>query len=388
MRGTRRECGDQSSSSVWGYLPVALVFSMVWIQGIVFSQTRGRLQLRTGKEIFEAGCAACHGHDGKGMPQTTVGFERPSTFPDFTDCKSTSREADAFWSAIIHDGGPARGFSPIMPSFREALNEDQINQVIRYLRGFCTQDSWPAGELNLPRLLVTEKAFPEDEWVLSTSVNAVGNPGLTSTFVYEKRFGARNQIEIQAPFTFERPAPGTWYGGAGDMSLGLKRVLASSKRTGSVLSLFGEANFPTGNKARGLGTGTTVFEAFAAYGQLLPNNSFLQFQGGMELPTKTNTTPRAVFWRTGAGTTVTQNNGLGRAWSPMMEVLADRELATGRKVNWDILPQLQVTLSKRQHIRANIGVQIPVSNTAGRPTAVLFYLLWDFFDGGLLDGWK
>jgi hypothetical protein len=44
---------------------------------------------------------------------------------------------------------------------------------------------------------VTEKAFPEDEWVVSSSVNARGNPGVTSNFVYEKRFGVKNQIEIK-----------------------------------------------------------------------------------------------------------------------------------------------------------------------------------------------
>ena len=86
-------------------------------------------------------------------------------------------------------------------------------------------------------------------------------------------------------------------------------------------------------------------------------------------------------------TAIAQENGLGRLWSPMVELLADRELATGEKVNWDVLPQLQVTLSRRQHIRANIGVRFPVNNTGSRSTQLVFYLLWDWFDGGLRDGW-
>jgi hypothetical protein len=235
---------------------------------------------------------------------------------------------------------------------------------------------------------VTEKAFPEDEWVLTSSLNAQGNPGFNATFVYEKRFGVRNQIEIKAPFSFVRPSPGTWYGGTGDMSLGLKRVVTSSKRSGSIVSLFGEAHFPTGNKTRGLGNGVTVFEGFAAYGQLLPNNSFVQVQSGVELPTDTKVAPRAVFWNTAVGTSLAQDGGFGRMWTPMVEMLADRDLAKGRKINFDVLPQLQVTLNKRQHIRANVGVRIPVNNTFGRSTAVVFYLLWDIFDGGILDGWR
>jgi hypothetical protein len=345
-------------------------------------------QLSSGKEIFEAACVACHGHDGKGAPQTSLGFEPPATFPDFTDCNATTREADADWSAIIHGGGPARGFSQIMPSFRDALSDAQIDKVIEHLRGFCTERAWPPGELNLPRPLVTEKAFPEDEWVWSTSVNMRGNPGLTSTFVYEKRFGVRNQIEIKAPFSFQRPLPRTWYGGTGDIDLGFKRVLASSKRTGSILSLVGEASLPTGNQGHGLGNGVTIFEGFAAYAQLLPKNSFLQFQGGGELPTHQDDAARAVFWRTTLGTTLAGDRGFGRQWSPMVEVLADREFATGEKTNWDLLPQIQVALNKRQHIRANIGFRVPVNNRVGRSTALVFYLLWDIFDGGLLDGWK
>jgi len=57
-------------------------------------------------------------------------------------------------------------------------------------------------------------------------------------------------------------------------------------------------------------------------------------------------------------------------------------------MNWDILPQLQVSLNKRQHILASAGVRVPMNNTMGRATQVVFYILWDWFDGGLRDGWK
>src|SRR5262249_6091622 len=128
--------------------------------------TTPELKLDTGKEIFEAACIACHGPGGKGQPQSTLGFEPPSTFPDFTDCNGSAREKNFDWRATIHEGGRARGFVEIMPSFAEALNADQIEKVMQYLREQCTEPAWPRGELNLPRALVTEKAFPEDEWVL------------------------------------------------------------------------------------------------------------------------------------------------------------------------------------------------------------------------------
>ncbi len=364
------------------------VATVWWIQtGGVFAQSK--LQLNTGAEIYRAACVACHGPDGKGTPETTAGFERPATFPDFSDCNSSTREANVQWRSIVHNGGPARGFSEIMPSFTEALTPEQINKVIQHLRGFCKDPAWPRGELNLPRAMATEKAFPEDEAVLTADINTRGGPAMANKLVYERRFGVRNQFEMNLPFSFQHQDSGSWLGGVGDIVLGYKRPIFSSIRTGSIFSLSGEVTLPTGNKARGQGNGVTVLEGFGAYGQLLPGNSFLQVQSGFEAPTHSGDANKAAFVRTALGKSMSQGKGgLGRTWSPMVEVVADREFATGERVNWDVIPQVQVTLSKRQHIRASIGYRIPVNDYGSRIGQVMFYLLWDWFDGGIRDGWR
>jgi hypothetical protein len=356
-------------------------FLALLLAGVLCGQDEGRA-------IFRATCMACHGVDGRGAPEASRGFEAPPTFPDFTGCRATAREPDRFWSAIIHNGGTARGFSEIMPAFREALPSDQIARVIAYVRGFCREPAWPHGNMNFPRALVTEKAFPEDEIVMDFAIGAEGDASFTDKVVYEKRLGARGQLDLSLPFRWQKPSPGNWMGGAGDLVTGYKHVLLSNPRTGSILSLAGEVVWPTGNAARGMGKGVTVFESFASYGQVLPKGSFLQFQSGVELPTHTDDANRAVFWRTVMGKSFAPDKGLGRMWSPMVELLADRELATGQRINWDLVPQFQVTLNRRQHLRANIGIRLPVNDYGPRSTQVLFYLLWDTFDGGVLDGWK
>jgi mono/diheme cytochrome c family protein len=343
--------------------------------------------LKTGREVFMGGCIACHGPNGRGTPRSTIGFEPPPTFPDFTTCTATTREPNHDWKAIVTEGGPARGFSEIMPSFREALAPQQIDMVIEFLRAFCREPSWPRGELNLPRALTTEKAFPEDEAVLTTAIDAKGGVGSTHTITYERRFGSGNQLEVTFPFAFQQQDSGSWSRGVGDIALGYKRLVFSSLHTGSILSVQGEVALPTGNQDRGLGTGVAIFEAFASYGQLLPRRSFLQFQSGIEIPKDTAKASRAVYWRTAFGTSVSQGMGLGRTWTPMVELLADRELAPGATTNWDLVPQFQVTLSTRQHIRASVGVRLPVNDFGSRPVQALFYLLWDWFDGGLREGW-
>jgi mono/diheme cytochrome c family protein len=345
------------------------------------------LNLKTGKDVFTHGCITCHGPEGKGMPRPTSGFEPPPTFPDFTGCVATAREADDFWRAIVTNGGPARGFSEIMPSFRELLTPEQIAMVVQFLRGFCREPAWPRGELNLPRALVAEKAFPEDEVLVTTGVSAKGESGVETRIAYERRYGARNQLEVAVPFTFQPQESGTWFGGVGDIALGFKRVLISNLRTGSILGVQGEAILPTGNESRGFGKGVTILEAFGSYGQLITRRNFLQIQAGIEMPVDTANVNRAVYWRTMIGRSMNQDRGLGRMWSPMLELLADRELATGEKINWDVVPQSQVTLSTRQHLRVNAGLKIPLNDYRSRPMQFLVYFLWDWFDGGLRDGW-
>lgn len=348
-------------------------------------QTAARA-LTTGEAIYQSGCAGCHGPSGQGMPDTTIGFDKPETFPDFTDCSGTTPELDVDWKASIHDGGRGRGFSRIMPSFSEALTSAQIDAVIGYLRGLCRDRSYPRGELNLPRPLATEKAFPEDETVITSSIDAHHAPDATQELVYEHRFGARNQLEVSVPFASLHDATGTVARGVGDVGVGIKRVLLAGSQ--SIVSAQGEIILPTGNASKGLGAGVTVFEAFAAYGQLLPARMFVQAQGGTEQPTSTDETPRALFGRVAFGRSFRQERGLGRLWSPMLELTADRDLEDGARTDVDMLPQFQVTLNRRQHVRVNLGMRLPVTNTTGRSKQVVFYFLWDWFDGGLLDGWK
>ena len=139
--------------------------------------------------------------------------------------------------------------------------------------------------------MVTEKAYPEDEVVLSTAVNANGAPGNETHIIHEQRFGVNNQIEVDVPIEFQDQNR-VWYGGVGDATLGAKRVMYSNLDSGSILSLFGGLLVPSGNRARGFGSGTTTFETFAAFDQLFKSDTFIQTQFGAELPFHTSIAPQ------------------------------------------------------------------------------------------------
>jgi mono/diheme cytochrome c family protein len=344
-----------------------------------------RLTLETGRQIYQAGCISCHGPDGKGQSQELAGFERPDSFPDFSDCPTSTPEPDVQWRAIITNGGPARGFSPIMPSFKDLLTSAQISKVVEYLRGFCADNAWPPGDLNLPRPMFTEKAFPENETVLTGTVG-VGGSGIATSTAYERRIGPSAMIEVVVPYAFPRDG-GNWSAAFGDLSLGYKQKLFHSHATGSIFSVGGEMSVPTGDPVLGTGGQSTVFEGFAAFGQILPADSFVQIQTGFELPVHPDLVPRAYYFRTAFGKTFAQERGMGRRWSPIVEFIADRDLVNGAVTNWDVVPEIQLPLSKRMHILGSVGLRVPINNTTDREKQVTFYLLWDWADGGLKEGW-
>jgi hypothetical protein len=272
-----------------------------------------------------------------------------------------------------------------MPTFGQVLSQNDIDDVISYLRTFCTQRGWPRGELNLPRAIATEKAFPENELVLTTAANATGAPTWETHAIHEQAFGKRDQIEIDVPWNLE-DINHSYSSHIGDMTIGLKHVMFSNLRTGSILSLQGGVLPPAGSTKLG-GAGTTVFEPFAAFDQLWRTNTWVQFQMGADLPADTKKSPQSLFWYTALGQTIAPDQRLGRQWSPMVEFLANRNLVDGAKTDWDVLPEMQVTLSPRQHIRANVGVRTPFTDTAGRHPQVQFYILWDWADGKFWEGW-
>lgn len=118
---------------------------------------------RTGKGLDAANCASCHGQDGTGAAPSSVGFT-DIELPDFTVCTFTTPEPD-----------------------------DEVDLAIGHLRTFCIEPRWPRGDLNLPRPLVTEKAFPENGSVMSTTVAKDGDAAIEHAFIYGRRLGRPNE---------------------------------------------------------------------------------------------------------------------------------------------------------------------------------------------------
>ena len=347
---------------------------------------RRAIDASAGGEIFRTTCAACHGLDGAGAPRSSVGFSQP--LPVFNDCFATTPEMTVDWAAVIRDGGPVRGFSRIMPAFRDLLTPEQIRNVTAYMRTLCNDRRYPLGEFNVALAQTTEKAFPEDELVVTSAAATRAPKSVENHIIWEKRFGIRSQLELDVPFGFvSRPDGASVAGGLGDISVAGKHVFIANMNSGTIVSGLAGVVLPTGDQTIGLGTGTTAFEGFVLGAQLLPGRGFFQFQGGLTVPTDLSRAPRSTYWAGTLGKTF----GLGpitRIWSPMIELTGAHDLGVGAPVDWNVVPEFQVSLSALQHVRLGVGADIPVTQRDTRSTLLRAYLLWDIADGPLLSGWK
>ena len=213
--------------------------------------------LTSSASVYRSACTACHGTEGTGVPAAQRG--NIGIVPDFTDCRFASAERTADWTAIIRNGGPARAFSRTMPAFRDALTDDEIRLAIAHLRSFCRSTAWPSGDLNFPRPLATEKAFPEDETVFSFSAPLRNPDSAELRVIYERRLGAMCQFEAEVPLN-AREINGQWNRGLGDVSAGYKQVLIASLRTGTLLAGAAAFTLPTGKEQYGLGSRLTVLD--------------------------------------------------------------------------------------------------------------------------------
>ena len=281
-----------------------------------------------GRALYAVACAACHGSDGRGTAQSTVGFDTP--VPDFTDCSFATPEPDADWMAVMHDGGPARGFDRRMPAFGDALTEaatptdPRLHAHVLHGCRLAARGTEPAARAR------HREGVSENEAVLTTTIDTNGTG--TSATIFSTSSGLAPAASSRSSFRCCcRMAPdGGWQRGLGDVAVAFKHALFHSLDRGNIFSVAGEVVLPTGKESVGLGGGVTIFEPSVAYGQMLPADGFLQLQAGMELPVDRARAGQEAFWRTALGKTYSEGR-FGRSWSPIVELLAARDLGQARR---------------------------------------------------------
>ena len=213
---------------------------------------------------------------------------------DFTNCSVTTPEPDSDWELVITHGGPAAGLSSDMPSYGDTLEDEQIQALIGRVRDFCAEGGWPIGNLNFPRPIFTEKAFPENEFVLVPDMThgAGEDTGFGLRAIFERRLGKRGHVEVRLPVG-SIAAAGERRSGLGDIKVAGKYVLHTDRAATRITTAGLEVNLPTGDEDDGLGKGTTVFEPYLAFGTTV-RDVYLQTQVKVEMPPTIRCPPQSL----------------------------------------------------------------------------------------------
>jgi len=91
----------------------------------------GKTQLR-GYASYQYYCAVCHGKGGGGSGSNAKNLSTPPR--KHNDAPYMTNLSDAYLSGIIKEGGASQGLSPLMPPWGGALNDEEISNLIAFLR--------------------------------------------------------------------------------------------------------------------------------------------------------------------------------------------------------------------------------------------------------------
>lgn len=85
-----------------------------------------------GKKLYGQFCATCHGQSGKGDGAAAAALNPKPR--DHTDKEYMSKLSDDDMLKVIKNGGASVGKSPLMPPWGASLKDDQIQDIIAYVR--------------------------------------------------------------------------------------------------------------------------------------------------------------------------------------------------------------------------------------------------------------
>jgi mono/diheme cytochrome c family protein len=335
--------------------------------------------LERGAALYATNCATCHGPAGSPDPDSALVKGLGVVPADFSDTLFNSREGESEWKLVATHGGAALGFSEMMPAFGGALSDDDIDNTLTHIKTLGGEHDYPDGSLNLFLPIRTKKAFPEDEWVWKQRyTDQDGADTWKHTLEYEFRIGRRWQGILEANYTDK-----SGDSGFGHFEPGFKYVLKHDKKAGSIYTLGVQAGVP-------LSSGEDwEFLPYLAMGKIINDTWTFQGSGRLKFNLEDSDHSSAEL----AGIVHWVHTPWPRRVFPALEVVAEVSFERGSgpdkedSVQWSLLPQARIGISKRGHVALNVGVELPLNEDDRYDWRAYAYLIWDFADGGFFEAW-
>ena len=113
-------------------LILAGLIAVLAIGGSLLADAAGKGDPAKGREKYNQICASCHGPLGKGDGPAAAALDPKPR--DLSDAKYVSTISDEQIFKTVKEGGAAVGKSPLMPAWGGVLSDNDIWNVIAYLR--------------------------------------------------------------------------------------------------------------------------------------------------------------------------------------------------------------------------------------------------------------
>ena len=272
---------------------------------------------------------------------------------------------------VIKHGGHALGLAEQMPAQGEALSDEDIANVTAYIKSRVDTLAYPPGEMNLFLPTRTKKAFPEDEVVYKGRfTDQDGGNSQKHVLEFEKRVGKAGQAIVELVYESE-----------GDVSelaeaeIGYKQALSFGQQ--HILSAAAVWAIPV--EAQGDGE----LQSYLAYGRVLSDAWIFQSSLRLKFPFEGASDGEAEL----AGIVHWVHTPWPRRIFPALEVTATNPFRSRNgDLEWTVLPQARIGLTRGGHVALNLGVEVPLSDQTW-DTRYYVTLLWDFADGSFFQGW-
>jgi cytochrome c oxidase cbb3-type subunit III len=112
---------------------------LLWMLGVLWcgSSSLHAGNAGHGQEIYDQLCWRCHGRSGKSDEPVADAMNPRSR--DLTDRAYIASVSDEKLLNVIEHGGASVGKSPAMMAFKAVLSDDDIRDLMAYLRTLCCQ---------------------------------------------------------------------------------------------------------------------------------------------------------------------------------------------------------------------------------------------------------
>ena len=325
----------------------------------------------TGHEVFASRCAVCHGETGRPEADSPVVAGLGVIPADLSDPLFNSREPAGDWELVVKYGGHALGLAVQMPAHEDVLSDEDVSNVVAFVKTLVDTTGFPPGEMNLFLPIRTKKAFPEDEVVYhGRFTDQEGDNAYKNVLEFEKRVGKAGQLIVELVHESE--------GDVSELSeaeFGYKQALSFSQT--HVLSAAAVVAVPI--EADGDGE----LQTYLAYGKQLSSAWIFQSSLRFKFPFEGVDLGEAEL----AGIVHYVHSPWPRRVFPALEMTMTAPYDSDNgDVEWTVMPQVRIGLTRGGHVALNLGAEFPLSDQAWDQRYYVT-LLWDFADGGFFKGW-